>query len=66
MCKTGSKLGQMAQVFGRELRSAADAKLVLSATKGENNAIDAPQLFGRGKLGGTTIARYLPWQVGKA
>jgi hypothetical protein len=66
MCKTGSKLGQMTQVFGPGDTLRAEAKLVLSAGKGENDAIDAPQVFGIGKLGGTTIARNLPWQVGKA
>ena len=33
---------------------------MLSAGKGENDAIDAPQVFGIGELGGTTIARYPP------
>jgi hypothetical protein len=44
----------------------AEAELVLSAGKDENDAIDAPEVFGMGKIGGTTIATYLPWQVGKA
>jgi hypothetical protein len=66
MCKTGSKLGQMTKIFGVGNGVSAKPGLVLSAGKGENDAIDAPQVFGIGKLGGTTIARYLPWQVGKA
>jgi hypothetical protein len=33
---------------------------VLSGGKGENDAIDAPQVFGMGNLGGTTIARLSP------
>ena len=67
MCKTGSKLGQTAQIFGVGNAVSAKPRLVLSAGKGENDAIDVvPQVFGIGKLGGTTIARYLPWQVGKA
>jgi hypothetical protein len=36
MCKTGSKLGQMTQVFGAGDTLSAEAKLVLSAGKGEN------------------------------
>ena len=59
MCKTGSKLGQMTQVSEAGETLSAEAKLVLSVAKGENEAIDAPQVFGMGKLGGTTIARYL-------
>ena len=66
MCKTGSKLGQMTQICGVGDEVSAKPRLVLSATKGENDAIDAPQVFGMGKFGSTTIARYLPWQVGKA
>src|SRR5258708_2038443 len=42
MCKTGSKLGQMAQVLGAGDTLSSEAKLVLSAGKGENDAIDAP------------------------
>ena len=56
----------MTHVFGAGDTLSSEAKLVPSAGKGENDAIDAPQVFGMGKLGGTTIARYLPWQVGKA
>jgi hypothetical protein len=41
------------------------AKLVLSAGKGEDEAIEVPSVFGMRKVGGTTIARYFPWQVGK-
>ena len=66
MCKTGSKLGQMTQVLGARDTLKSEARLVLSVGKGETDAIDAPQVFGMGRLGGTTIARYLPWQVGKA
>ena len=56
----------MAPVLGAGDTLSSEEKLVLSAGKGENDAIDASQVFGMGKLGGTTIARYLPWQVGKA
>ena len=66
MCKTGSKLGQMTQVSRAGDTLSAEAKLVLSVGKGENDAIDASQVFGLGKLGGTTIARNVPWQVGIA
>ena len=59
MCKTGSKLGQMAPVLGAGDTLSSEEKLVLSAGKGENDAIDARQVFGMGELGGTTIARYL-------
>jgi hypothetical protein len=66
MCKTGSKLGQNDTSFGARDTLKSEARLVLFAGKGENDAIDVPQVFGMGRLGGTTIARYLPWQVGKA
>ena len=56
----------MTQVFGAGDTLSAREALVLSAGKGENDAIDVNQVFGMGRLGGTTIARYLPWQVGKA
>jgi hypothetical protein len=51
VCKTGSKLGQMTEVFGAGDTLSTEAKLVLSAGKGENDAIDPPQFFGTGKLG---------------
>jgi hypothetical protein len=38
---------------------------VLSAGNGEDNAIEASSVFEMGKVGGTTIARYFPWQVDK-
>ncbi len=66
MCKTGLKLGQMTQIFGLGDAVGGEPRLVLSRGKGENDAIDASQVFGMGKLGGTTISTHLPWQVGKA
>jgi hypothetical protein len=66
MCKTGLKLGQMTQILGLGDAVGGKPRLVLARGKGENDAIDASQVFGMGRLGGTTIARYLPWQVGKA
>ena len=46
MCKTGSKLGQMTQVLGAGDTLSAESKLVLSAGKGENDAIDSTPVLG--------------------
>ena len=43
----------MTQVFAAGDTLSAESKLVLSAGKGENDAVDPPQVFGVGKLGGT-------------
>jgi hypothetical protein len=46
MCKTGLKFGQTAQLFAAGDTVSAKAKLVLSAGKGDSDAVDVPQAFG--------------------
>ena len=65
VCKTGRKLGQMTQVLERVRSAEILTKLVLSAGKSEDDVIEASSIFELGKVGGTTIARYFPWQVDK-
>lgn len=55
----------MTQVLGRVRSAEILTKLVLSAGKSEDDVIEASSIFGMGKVGGTTIARYFPWQVDK-
>jgi hypothetical protein len=50
MCKTGSKLGQMTQIFGVGDTASEKPRPVLFAGKGENDAIDAPKVFERESL----------------
>jgi hypothetical protein len=60
MCKTGLKFGQTAQLFAAGDTVSAKAKLVLSAGKGDSDAVDVPQGFRNGVPGGTTKRGHLP------